>query len=46
MNAFSCQSDAHNKLGSKTQNVHRFPCRDPFLGFLVLKTPMHVINGM
>ena len=46
VNAFSCQSDAHNKLGSKTLNVHRYPCWGLFFGFLVLKTPMHVMNGM
>jgi hypothetical protein len=46
VNAFSCQSDAHNKLGPKTLNVHRYPCWGPFFGFLVLKTPMHVMNGM
>ena len=46
MNAFSCQSNAYNKLGLKTLNVHRYSCRGPFFGLLVLKTPMHVMNGM
>jgi hypothetical protein len=49
VNAFSCQSDAHNKLGPKTLNVHRCPCWGSvffFFGFLALKTPMHVTNGM
>jgi hypothetical protein len=26
VNVFLCQSDAHNKLGSKTLNVHKFLC--------------------
>jgi hypothetical protein len=46
VNEFSCQLDAHNKLGPKTLNLHRCSCWDPFLGFLVLKTPIHVTNGM
>jgi hypothetical protein len=28
VNAFLCQSVAHNKLGPKTLNVHRFPCQN------------------
>jgi hypothetical protein len=30
VNVFLCQSDAQNKLGPKTLNVHRFPCQGPF----------------
>jgi hypothetical protein len=45
VNAFLCQSDAHNKLGPKTLNVHRFPCRDPFFGFLVRKAPCMLCDG-
>jgi hypothetical protein len=46
VNAFSCQSDAYNKLGPKTLNMHRYPCQGPFFGFFVFKIPMHVMNGM
>ena len=39
VNAFLYQSDAQNKLGPKTLNVHRFLCQSLFFGFLVRKAP-------
>ena len=33
VNTFLCQSNAQNKLGPKTLNVHRFPCWGLFLDF-------------
>ena len=39
VNVFLCQSDAQNKWGPKTLNVHKFLCQGLFFGFLIRKAP-------